>query len=140
MTTMHVGTFDTARLRDSISPDITIIEDRDSWEEWGEAMTEHPDHPIHVMLRNGDSLQLLAELAKIMDVEPGLLTPMAYHRQRGTLACITPDDDWSEPYFTLMDTRAQRFLAYRSSGDDTDLIIWRNLEWQDFLYIRETED
>jgi hypothetical protein len=125
-------------LRDTVSSGITIIEDRDSWEEWGEPKREHPDHPTHVMLRHEHSQHLLTEVASILTVEPGLLVPMAFHRQCGTLACITPDDDWSEPIYTLMDTPTQRFLAYISSGDDTDLIIWRNLEWQDYLYLRET--
>lgn len=139
MTTMHVGTFNVDQLRDTVSDDVTIIEDHDSWEVWGEAMTEFPDHPVHVMLRLDSTVELLAEMTNIFREEPHLLVPMAFHRQRGTVVCITPDDDWSEPIFTLMDTPVQRFLAYISSGDDTDLIIWRNLDWQDYLYLRETE-
>jgi hypothetical protein len=139
MTTMHVGTFDTTLMRDTVSSGITIIEDRDSWEEWGEPMRQHREHPVHVILRHEHSQHLLAELASILAIEPGLLVPMAYHRQRGTLACITPDDDWSEPTLTIKDTQAERFLAYRSTGDDTDLNIWRDIEWQDYLYLRETE-
>lgn len=149
MTTMHLGTFDTERLRDSLPSNATVIIDGDSWEEWGEpllgdereAILRH--HPVHVQIIHPGHADNLVDLAWLLNEEPGLLVPMGYHRQRGILASITPDDDWSEPILEVTDEQAKRWLArhpHLGSNDSvTDETVWRNLEWQDYLNEREDE-
>ena len=105
MTTLHIGTRRLDALLDLL-PGITVLSDGDSWEEWGESLLE--DQPMHVMILADDADDGLRALAMVLKQVPDLLVPMDHQHQLGVLACITPDDDWSEPIFNLIDIQYQR--------------------------------
>jgi len=138
MTTLHLGTFDADALRDSIPRDLVMIRDGDSWEEWGEPLSKHSDHPEHIILRTTDpdtgAPELMTDVTFLITVASELLVPMGYRSQAGTIACITPDDDWSEPVYTVIDVQAQRFARSLASLRETDdYQPWSDPSWQDHV-------
>lgn len=101
----------------------------DSWEEWGETLTKtyEPEHIVIV----GDSTDLLADVAWVLSQSPSLLQPMTYPYQKGTLACITPNDDWSEPYYSLEDTQAARFIGNMIHNGVEEGRVWEWTMWRE---------
>lgn len=105
MTTMHIGikADEVEQVRDLAPNGITV--DGDRWEEWGERPISNDD-PRHVILF-GDSEALLADFAYLLG-EGVDFQPMHLPHQRGVIAVLTPEDDWSEPYYQITDARAKR--------------------------------
>ena len=138
MTTLHLGTFEPLRLVGLLPSDrLCVVWGRDSWEEWGEPLADHPDHPDHIMVSDSEttSSALLGLVVTIEEAAPGLLMPLAYRSQAGTLGTVTPDDDWSEPIRELIDTQAQRFI-HRHYDGDTSRLAWTDSRWREFLDLR----
>lgn len=139
MSHLHLGTFDADALIDLLpkqedrrifrGSDLHNGEGPDSWEEWGEGKpgVGQPEHIVIV----GDSPDLLADVAWVLSQSPDLLQPMTYEYQAGTLACITPDDDWSEPYYTLEDTQSERFVKRLLQNGVGENDVWAHPEWRE---------
>ncbi len=67
--------------------------DNDHWEQWGE---ERPaGEAVHAYVEVDSLVNAVEALARILDSHKELV-PMYYANQEGTLAVITPSNDWSE--------------------------------------------
>ena len=158
--TLHLGTFNVEALKALAPNDVTVYADGDSWEVWGEDEDQAACamHPRHVMFTGKSSAELLADLSWVMQESGNLLVPMTYENQAGTLATITPHDDWSEPYFYLTDRPAQDFLRRGFwDGVSADALRARNESrahaenlhgspepwlwsgWREYLYLENEE-
>lgn len=145
MSVMHLGTFNAEELVALLPaehkpsrclgvdehPSRWRFEHGDSWEEWGEGLNPESGHPERVVVY-GESHELMADLAWILDQNPGLLQPMTFHPyQHGALAVITPEDDESEPWFTVYEEQAQRFIQRLVAAGADPHGMWQNAEWRE---------
>lgn len=83
--TLHVG----------LHPDHVdgLETDNDHWEQWGE---ERPaGEAVHAYVEVDSLVDAVDALALILDSNRELV-PMYYDNQEGTLAVVTPSNDWSE--------------------------------------------
>lgn len=144
MTTLHLGTRDAEALialLPAATGGYTVFRDGDSWEEWGEGINHltpasqldpHDEdqqrmarHPEHIVIRGNHDTgtpEFLQDIAYILQQDPGLLVPMEYLNQAGTVAVISPDGDWSVPHYVLIDDAA-RIKALGACTHPADQLI-----------------
>lgn len=100
MPTLHLGTKDTDAVLAVLPRNVRTFIEYDQWEEWGESEREHNGtHHVIVMGRGiADGLSVNECLTIVTSLTDGtLLEPMRGPTyQRGIIASITLDDDWSE--------------------------------------------
>lgn len=128
MATLHLGTFAPAQLLGHLAEFEHTYNDKDCWEEWGEP--RKPFTPHHIMVRHEDAnlLGLLPHI--IMATDKTLLMPMTYKSQRGVMASITRDDDFSYEILRLVDTQASIKLADIARNATANLFaMWSNADW-----------
>lgn len=107
MTTLHLGTRNVDAVKEVLPGNVDVFVELYGWEVWGEGADPDPHHVIVRTRPGDDSTDLLNDVSYLLAEAPGLLIPMMQIHQAGVLAVLTPDDDWSQPYYTLVDDQAR---------------------------------
>lgn len=143
MAILHVGVFDVAALVALLpsaqpvngvpgSPSAWRFTEGDSWEEWGEGRFRATE-PRRVCVV-GDSVALLSDVAYVLQEDPGLLVPMTYPNQQGTIAVIGSDNDDSEQFYTLVDEQARRAIhRFVQAEPESATTLWEDPRWLEHL-------
>lgn len=104
MSTLHIGTKDVEAVLALLPNDVTVTEIQlDQWEEWSEPREEDRQYSgvHHIAIAGQDMSRYLTDVGFLLDVG----APLEYMRgpeyQRGTIASITHDGDWSEEIFRV---------------------------------------
>lgn len=107
MSALHLGTRDPDAVIALLPDDVTVFVEYDQWHEWGEKDSDSSPGVHHVIimgqsvLESASTATLLTAYAHLVgegaELEP-MLEP-AY--QRGTVAVITVDTDWSEALLNI---------------------------------------
>ncbi len=119
------------------STHVTGFTDGDSWEDWGEPLTEGSPIPQHVVIRTDSRTRALALISVLHDS----LIPMTYPHQRGVIAAVTDSDDWSEEVLNLVDHEALaqvEALTFVRGVDPHRL--WEHAAWRTYVENRNLKE
>lgn len=99
---LHIGVKSARDVEALQRTTMTVLDDRDSWEEWGEPLSSKPKGTKrHVMIERCSVPDLLDDFAWICGTSLVRPQPMREPWQRGCVAVITSKADFSEIVMTL---------------------------------------